>query len=134
MSPSALILLVDDDASLLAFAERYLRRMGYRVRACAGATLAWENFSEAPESFSVAVIDLVLGESTGQELGARMAAANPRIGLLFTSGFASDEAKLPQGLSAPVRFLQKPFTGAMLVEAVEALLRGGAGAKPATAP
>jgi len=122
MTTEARVLIVDDDASLLQFAAKYLTRLGYQVVICQGAQEAWTQFASATLSVSLVLLDVTLRDIPATELASRMLLANPNLRLLFWSGYPFDPTRIPGVTPSQVEFLLKPFTPAMLAGAVERLL------------
>jgi DNA-binding NtrC family response regulator len=115
-----MLLIVDDEPTLLDLLSRYLRRLGYQVKTCGDAQEALALFQAAPEQFSMAITDLSLQGMNGEELIERIRQVRPGLPALITSGY-------PHVLRIPgVGFLQKPFLPQMLAEAVEKALKGSA--------
>jgi DNA-binding NtrC family response regulator len=125
MAPDAKVVLVaEDDPSLLVFADRYLRRAGLSVIPCRGPRDAWTKFSAHPGIPTLALIDMAMREEPGDQLAARMLELNPALRLLFWSGYPFDVARFVASRPSPVRaeFLLKPFAPAALLAAVNRLL------------
>jgi len=111
---STQILLVDDEAQLLQLMRRYLERLGYDTLTAATTQEGWELFEQNVRP-TVAVIDVTLD---GIELARRMLAGRPETRVILTSGYAADTSALESAFPGRVRFVQKPFSGDMLAEAV----------------
>jgi two-component system cell cycle sensor histidine kinase/response regulator CckA len=116
------IMVVDDDRSLLGFTSKYLARLGYQVTSCSRSDEAWALFSAAGVDFPAVVIDFTLPGLSGARLAHRMLEHNSRTRVVLTSGFHMDPKSLDGTDSTRVAFLHKPFTPAMLVETIDALL------------
>lgn len=116
------ILLVDDEDSLRALMRRYLERLGYQVDACATAAEAWESFRARGGQYVLAIVDLVLPDTRGEDLVRGLAGQNGALPFIVCSG----AAEAPEGLSplANCRFLQKPFVPHTLAATVNAALAG----------
>ncbi|MGH9719842.1 MAG: response regulator [Bryobacteraceae bacterium] len=115
---SSSILIVDDDAPLAAFASKYLTRVGYEVRTCRSAADAWQVLNTS--DVTVAIIDVTLGDSEGEELARRILDSILATRVLLWSGYPFDVLRLSAHKERS-GFLQKPFTPPMLVAAVEKL-------------
>ena len=112
------ILLVDDEPSLLAVMEQYLRRLGYEVVACRSGQQAWQVFEPEPSSYALVLADATMPDISGVELLIRMLDRNPGIRALISSGYPLDRSSLPAPVRDRVGFLQKPFTPKMLADAL----------------
>src|SRR5690242_12803574 len=115
-----MLLIVDDEPTLLDLLSRYLGRLGYQVKTCGDSQEALALFQAAPEQFSMAITDLSLQGMNGEELIERMRQVQPGLPALITSGYPH-VPRIPG-----VGFLQKPFLPQMLAEAVEKALKGSA--------
>ncbi len=115
-----MLLIVDDEPTLLDLLSRYLGRLGYQVETCGNAEDALARFQAGPDRFSLAITDLSLPSLNGEELIERMRELRPGLPAIITSGYPY----VPRG--AGIGFLQKPFLPQMLLEAVEKVLKGPA--------
>jgi DNA-binding NtrC family response regulator len=122
-SAGARILVIDDDAALLAFTCKYLSRLGYRVVPYRSAEEAWTHFQAVAAHYSLAVIDLSMPGISGGHLAQMMFGLDPEIRLILTSGYPFDPQGSLEAEPDRVAFLHKPFTPAMLAEAVNRLIR-----------
>jgi CheY-like chemotaxis protein len=115
------ILLVEDDARVLAATTAALGELGYRPVPCEGGAAALALLEARPD-IRLVVTDVVMPGMTGPELVAEIRARWPALGVLFVSGYvgeAGDAASL-----AGAALLRKPFTIAALGRAVtDALAR-----------
>ena len=107
------LLVVDDEASLLQLLGQYLTRQGHTVEP--SATVAGVRALMA-HSFDVAVIDWILPDGSGLDLGRELLDHDPTIRVVFTSGYPLDASDVPEGLRDRVRVLQKPFLPRALAE------------------
>ncbi len=123
MSPTARLLLVDDEAPLVQLLARYLNRLGYEVETCTTGEDAVEKFAAEPQHYSAVVIDLTLPGISGEEALRQMLERNPALPALVLSGYPYSPEKLPVQARKQVRFLQKPFLPRMLAEELGALLK-----------
>jgi signal transduction histidine kinase len=111
------VLLVEDDSSVLHLAELVLRRAGHDVVGAPGARQAIAALSKHPE-IDLVVTDVVMPEMSGYELVAELRKVNPRLRVVFMSGFSGDEVR--RVTTDP--FLQKPFTVETLTDIVRKTL------------
>jgi len=119
------ILVVDDDALVLANTAAMLEDLGHTVRAVHGGQEALDVLGR-DGGFDLVVSDQLMPEMTGTQLRERMHAIAPGVPMLLVSGFA-DLAGAP---GADVPLLRKPFTRDALDEAVAALPHLGATVVP----
>ena len=120
-TPSARILLVDDEAQVRKLLEQLLRREGYASATASNAEEALALFA-AGERFDLLLTDVLMPGLSGPELSERVDALHGVLPTLFISGH-TDNARLRRGDLPPhQRFLQKPFAPADLSRALRELL------------
>jgi FixJ family two-component response regulator len=68
--------------------------------------------------------DVVLPGMNGRVLSERLAAVQPGLKMLFTSGYTDDMVVRTGVVTGGMAFLQKPFTPEMLIDRVHAVLTG----------
>jgi signal transduction histidine kinase len=111
------ILLVEDNDPVRDLAVRALRRRGYNVIEARNAEEAIEWTLSSKVKPQLLVTDVVMPGLSGPNLAARLLQQNPRLRLLFMSGYTDDATGL-NDTSWGVPLLQKPFTPAKLAEYV----------------
>jgi CheY-like chemotaxis protein len=109
------VLIVDDEATLLALLKRYLERQGHSVEIAPTAAAALELYG--PGKFDVVIADLTLDGMNGEQVIAEMRRKDPTQPAIIASGYPFE----PQ--LAGVRFLQKPFLPQTLVEMIQSAKR-----------
>jgi two-component system, cell cycle sensor histidine kinase and response regulator CckA len=120
------VLLVEDEPSVRAVAERALVRQGYRVRSAGTAEEALQHYAE--ESFDLLVTDVVLPGMSGRELALKLTQRWPDLRVLFISGYTQNMIEHGGVLDPGISFLQKPFLPVELLVAARKVLGGGSGA------
>ena len=115
----ARILLVDDDASVLDLPGELLGLAGYVVVCETTGRGAIERLN-AGERFDALVTDHSMPEMTGEELVLRVRLLAPELPCLLMTGHG-EAIELTQA----IKVLRKPFRGAQLAGAIEALLAEG---------
>jgi PAS domain S-box-containing protein len=119
----AMLLLVEDEASVRAIAREMLVASGFRVLEAATGPEALEVARRSTKPIDLVITDVMLPGMSGGELAEKLRAERPALRVLFTSGH-SDEAIGRHGVSRTDRaFLQKPFTYEAFVEKVREALR-----------
>ena len=116
------ILIVDDEPPLLKMLDVYLRRLGYSVVTAGSTEQAWAEVEAAPHAFALVVLDATMTGIPMLDLAARMLAADPRLCVIAASGYPVDMAVLEAAAPGRVMFLQKPFSPAMLGNAVRRMI------------
>ena len=118
--PVKRILLAEDDDSMRGFLERALERAGYQVVSVANGRDALDEIT--PDAFTLLLTDIVMPLMDGIELARRAAEIDPRLKIMFITGFAA--VTLNNGTETPkdARVLSKPFHLKDLVHEVDTLL------------
>ena len=112
------ILLVEDEAPVRAFASRALRMRGYTVLEADSAEAALETLSDASLNVDVFVTDVVMPGMDGPSWVRKALQARPETRVVFVSGYAEDsfdemQARIPNSV-----FLPKPFSLTDLADTV----------------
>lgn len=119
---SETILLVEDDVANLNIARLLLEESGYTVVACSSSKEAFAAFEQHRSEISLLLTDVIMPVENGRELYEQIRAINPRIKVLFMSGYTddviTDRGILPEGSN----FIHKPFTNAQLTIKVRSVL------------
>lgn len=118
----ATILLVDDEQSVRAIVLKILRRADYNVLEAESGDAALRIAETHPGRIDLLITDMFMPGLRGPEVATRLAMTRPGLRVLFMSGYADQDART--GVPAGANFLNKPFSGADLAKAVEAVLRG----------
>ncbi|WP_129793290.1 response regulator [Sphingosinicella sp. CPCC 101087] len=123
-----MILVVDDDSSVRATIARALAELGYTVREAADGPTALELVRErAP---SLIILDYVMPGMDGSEVAREVAAIDPELPIIFSTGHAALRA-LRAAAGDEVRVLEKPFTLDELDELLRERLAERRRARPA---
>ena len=121
------ILLVEDEESIRDLAARVLRGRGYEVIEAHDGMEALERVGDDSALVDLLVTDVVMPRLSGMKLAARLRQAQPRLPVVFMSGYAQagfDVSGMTTGLD---EFLQKPFTPDLLLASARRAAAGGAG-------
>jgi len=115
--PRALVVVVDDDASVRRGLERLLRSAGYAVETFASARAFLDRGDYARAS--CLVLDVRMPGQSGLDLQDVLVTAGYDIPILFITGHG-DVAMAVQAIKAgAVDFLAKPFDDGVFLEAVQ---------------
>lgn len=104
------ILLVEDEAPVRAFASRALRLRGYTVLEAENAEVALKTLEDPSLEIDVFVTDVVMPGMDGPAWVREALRARPDVRVVFVSGYAEDclsehQARIPNSV-----FLAKPFS------------------------
>jgi PAS domain S-box len=123
--PSQLrLLLVDDENAVRETAADLLKASGYAVDSCADGETALRLFTQAPETYHAAILDLTMPGLGGGALMERLREIRPGLPVLIISGYDAHDSAVLNLLATPgVDFLAKPFTLSALREKLQRLLQ-----------
>jgi DNA-binding NtrC family response regulator len=116
-TPTATILVCEDDDQLRTVVELMLDGEGYRVLLAARPEQALELAAENDDSIDVLVTDLSLPQMSGTELADRLKDSVPEMEVLVLSGHPPDAVNNPRHA-----YLQKPFSDTSLLQTIRLLL------------
>ena len=123
LTGSETILIVEDDEMVRKFAEKVLKRYGYRVLISSNGEEAIRIAGEYEGPIDLMLMDVVMPGMSGQEIEERLRTSRPDIKVLYMSGY-TDDAIVHHGiLDKGKMFLQKPFTVNALGRKVREALR-----------
>ena len=117
------ILLAEDEEAIRALAERILTGFGYTVLVARDGEEAVEMFRRKKE-IVLAVLDVVMPRKGGKEAFEEMRKQNPRLKVIFMSGYSADAIHDSFVLIPGMPFLQKPFGPTILARKVREVLDG----------
>jgi len=112
------VLVVDDEPDLVRTTQRILERAGYRVLHALRPSEALDLVARQGHEIGVVLLDVLMPEMTGPELGRRIVEMGVNAKLLYFSGYTPDA--IP-GVDAN-NFVQKPFLGSDLLNRLRVLL------------
>src|SRR5499427_2783956 len=118
--PVKRILLAEDDESMRGFLERALAKAGYEVIAFANGKDAHERLQEEP--FSLLLTDIVMPQMDGIELARRASELDPKIKIMFITGFAAVALNPDTAAPKTAKVLSKPVHLRELVNEVQKML------------
>jgi len=119
---SGTILLVEDEATVRAVAERALSRHGYTVLVAENGEEALEILGREPQ-IDLMISDVVMPTMDGPTTAREARKSHPDLPILFISGYAEEQLRQSIDLDH-VGFLAKPFSVQKLAEAARDSLAG----------
>ncbi len=113
------VLLVEDEAPVRAFASRALRLRGYTVLEAESAEAALKTLEDETLNINVFVTDVVMPGMDGPSWVRQALKNRPEVKVVFVSGYAEDsfgeeQTKIPNSV-----FLPKPFSLTDLTDTVQ---------------
>lgn len=119
--PSDLILLVDDEPSIIQLVRMYLEREGFRVEAVGDGEAALEAMASQPPA--LIVLDVMLPKLDGLEVCRQLRANDDPVAILMLTARDEDIDKILGLELGADDYLTKPFNPRELVARVKAILR-----------
>jgi FixJ family two-component response regulator len=116
------IVVVDDDHGMRRAVERLLLARGHEVSTFASAEALLG--SDARRQAGCLILDIRLPGLSGPELRQRLAAEGVQVPVIFMTAHDDPSARAQAQAAAPVAFLEKPFDGRALLDAVARALSG----------
>ena len=117
MDTANLVLVVDDDASMLRSVARLLRQFGYASLLFPSAE-AFESHSEFDKAVCV-LLDIHLGGVSGIELRHRLRTNGNSVPVIYMTGNDSPAVRMAAHQSGCLAYLTKPFSTRSLMEPLE---------------
>ena len=117
---AAMVLVVDDDASVRAAIEGLLKSA--RLRCASFATAEEFLRNKLPDGPSCLVLDVSLPGVNGLEFQRQLADAGVRIPIIFITGYGDIPMSVQAMKSGAVEFLTKPFRDQDLLDAIRQAL------------
>lgn len=118
-----LILLVDDEPSIIKLARMYLEREGFQIEAAIDGEAALEMIER--DHPALVVLDVMLPKLDGFEICRRLRASNNPAAILMLTARDEDIDKILGLELGADDYLTKPFNPRELVARVKAILRRG---------
>ena len=112
------ILLVEDEAPVRAFASRALRLRGYTVLEAESAEAALTMLEDDSLAVDLFVTDVVMPGKDGPSWVKEALVMRPDVGVVFVSGYAEDKFSDAKNIIPNSVFLPKPFSLNDLTETV----------------
>jgi signal transduction histidine kinase/CheY-like chemotaxis protein len=124
---SAHILFVDDDCTVLRFAESALPRYGFTVTTCQGASQAMRLFLQDIDKFDLVILDQIMPGMTGIQLAQEIHQHAHHLPIILFTGFC-DQVEHDTLDSVGIRDLVlKPIIIKDLVDAIHKVLNNSRG-------
>ncbi len=119
---NAIILLVEDEAPVRAFAARALRIQGYQVIEADSGEQALEFLADSDLRVDIFVTDVIMPGLDGPGWVARAIKSRPGVPVVFISGYTEDTVSAGLARTPRSVFLGKPFSLEQLTSAISDLL------------
>ena len=113
------IFVVEDEPSLRVLVRKVLERHGFQVIDAPSGVAALEIWSQNREKIDLLLTDMVMPDGvTGRELADKLKADNPKLRVVYTTGYSAELLGDGIVLRDGVNFLQKPYPPQKLLETI----------------
>jgi len=113
------ILLVEDDLSLRVSVRKCLSQLGYRILEAPSGVEALEVWKQNRDGIDLLLTDLLMPDGmTGRELAQRVVQENPKLKVIYMSGYSPEVLASVFSSQEGLSFLTKPFAASKLAQAV----------------
>lgn len=120
------ILVVEDEDCVRAVACLALRKRGYNVLDAPDGPEAIKVWQKSSRQIDLLLTDLVMPSGmTGSQLARELLARNPKLKVIYTSGYSPEILEQDSLLAQGVNFLPKPYDVPLLLKAIRVCLDGG---------
>ena len=121
-SETSTVLLVEDEAAVREIVERTLGRLGCHVLSAGRPSEARVLFENSEGGIDLLLTDIVMPGGLGTDLYTELHEIDPKLKVLFMSGYPDRGAVQLAGLPDSEMFLRKPFSPSNLAERVRRIL------------
>jgi nitrogen-specific signal transduction histidine kinase/ActR/RegA family two-component response regulator len=118
-----LVLLVDDEESILRISRQALEAFGYRVLTAANGTEALAEFVTHQDEIAVVVTDMMMPEMDGTAVVRALKRMAPKVPVIRSSGLGSSPGGLSMAEDGLGPFLPKPYTAERLLRVLDEVLQ-----------
>lgn len=131
---SETVLVVEDDDDLRELTCEFLQASGYTVIQAAGPSEALSTATQHQGAIDLLLSDVIMPGMSARELATQLSAAQPKIKVLYISGYPDDAIVRHGILEREQAFLQKPFTRHALTSKIRDVLEEQSGDVGAAQP
>jgi CheY-like chemotaxis protein/anti-sigma regulatory factor (Ser/Thr protein kinase) len=119
---SECILLVDDEAEIVAIEQQMLERLGYTVKAYSDSVEALKHFQEDAQAYDLVITDLTMPGLTGDRLTVEMLKTRPDLPIILCTGFSEMMNEQKAKSIGITKYLMKPVSMVDFAMAVRQVL------------
>jgi two-component system cell cycle sensor histidine kinase/response regulator CckA len=117
------ILVVEDETNLRELVREILETYGYRVLDAASGREALQVWEKHKNGVDLLLTDISMPDGmSGRDLAAKLQEDNPRLPVIFSSGYSQENLEHKEQTGQCQTFLSKPYHPADLAQAVRAAL------------
>jgi len=116
------VLIADDEEAIREITTSLLERIGFRVITASDGLETVDLYTEHPEEISVLLMDVNMPRLNGLEAALRIRHINPKLPVLFMSGYPREEVMHRFGKQSHTDFIKKPFQSRELTVAIRGVM------------
>jgi PAS domain S-box-containing protein len=124
-----LILVVDDEVSILDITKQTLQAFGYRVATAEDGAQAISRYALQRDEVAVVLTDMMMPVMDGPALIAALRRINPQVRIIGASGLNANGSTARAAAVGVKHFLPKPYSADALLAMIRHVLRDG-GSRP----
>jgi two-component system, cell cycle sensor histidine kinase and response regulator CckA len=114
------ILVVEDEPTLRALVRKVLERGGYTVIEAPTGLAALELWAKSKPRVDLLLTDMVMPDGiSGKQLADKLMGENPKLKVIYTTGYSAEMMGKEFVIKEGVNFLQKPYPPQKLVQTVK---------------
>ncbi len=118
-----LVLVIDDEESILASVGKILERFGYRVLTAKNGAEAVSLYARRGDEIDVVLTDMAMPVMDGPSTIIALKIMNPKVKVIGSSGHATSEG-VAKAVGAGVKhFIPKPYTAGAILNVIAALIK-----------
>jgi CheY-like chemotaxis protein len=117
-----MVLVVDDEAPILAITSRTLQAFGYQILTATDGADAVAMYAQHRDEIAVVLTDMVMPVMDGAATIHALMRINPRIKIVGASGLNVNGGRTKASEAGIKHFLVKPYTARALLKTVRAIL------------
>jgi CheY-like chemotaxis protein len=118
-----LILVVDDEASILSITSETLRTFGYQVLTASNGGEAVAIYAQQKDRIAVILTDLSMPVMDGKATIYALLKINPQAKIIAMSGMDESESVARASTTGVKHFISKPYTAATLLQTLRTLIK-----------
>ena len=122
MPEPALILVVEDEPTMLRLVQEALEDAGHKVLPATNGAAGLKAFQSSQAEIKLVITDLMMPKLNGVEMARMIRKESASVPILFISGYADDLVFEDEVMRGPTMFMPKPFRQDTLVDEVAAIL------------
>jgi PAS domain S-box-containing protein len=120
-----IILLAEDEASILAMTSQILQTFGYHVIPARHGAEAVAIYQKKKEEIAVVITDMMMPVMDGEATISALLAINPKVRIIAASGIGSYATLAKLSNIGVKHFLPKPHTAGALLQTLQKILKNG---------